>query len=109
MIETAIAFMILGLMLLVSVIISGLLVRRATFQVIGRFCSLEALDPGKARTVEDLGLAPPEFFQRMFRARDYKPHALQSLSKAGIVRSTQEGKLYMTEERLADNLKCEKA
>jgi hypothetical protein len=96
-------------MVLVSVIISGLLVRRATFQMIDRFCTFEALDPRKARTVEELGLSPRVFFQRMFRTRDYKPYALQSLSQAGIVRSSQEGKLYMMEEGLADNLKCEKA
>jgi hypothetical protein len=109
MIETAIVFAIFVLMLLVSVIISGLLVRRATFQVIDRFCSCEALDARKAKTAEDLGLAPRDAFQRMFRTPDYKPYALQSLSQAGIVSRTQKGKLYMIEERLADNLKCDKA
>jgi hypothetical protein len=95
-------------MVFVSLIISGYLVKGATEEVIGRFCSYEALEIKRARTVEELGLAPRDFFQRIFRARDYKPYALQSLSQAGIIRRTQDGKLYLVEEKLNDNLKCKK-
>jgi hypothetical protein len=109
MIETAIVFMILAVMLFVSVVVSGVLVKRATFQVIDRFCSYEALNAKKAKKVEVLGLAPPDLFQRIFRPRDYKPYALQSLSRAGFVRVTREGKLYLVEDKLNDNLKCKKA
>lgn len=108
MIETAIAFVALALMLFLTLIISGVLVKRAAYQVIDRFCSFDALEGRKARDVQDLGLAPPDFFQRLFRPRDYKPYALQSLNRAGIVRTTREGKLYLVEEKLNDNLKCKK-
>jgi hypothetical protein len=106
MIGTVIVFTVLGLMLFMSVIISGLLVKRATYQVIDRFCSFDALEPGKAKNMEQLGLVPPGLFERLFRPRDYKPYALQGLSKAGFVRATQEGKLYLVEEKLNDKLKC---
>jgi hypothetical protein len=106
MIETALVFMILAVMLLASLIISGLLVKRATYQVIDRFCSYHAVQARRARRPEELGLVPPDFFQRLFRLRDYKPYVLQSLRRAGAVRVTQEGKLYLAEEKLRDSLKC---
>jgi hypothetical protein len=108
-IETAILFLVLMLMIFMSLLISGYLVKRATEEVIGRFCSYDALEIRKARTLKDLGLVPRDFFQRLFRRRDYKPYALQSLSQAGIIRTTQEGKLYLVEERLNDKLKCKKS
>ncbi len=106
MIETAILFLILAVMLFSSVLVSGWLVKRATFQVIDRFCSYKALNAKKARKVEELGLASPDIFQRLFRPRDYKPYALQVLSRAGLIRVTGEGRLYLMEEKLNDDLKC---
>jgi hypothetical protein len=108
-IETAILFLVLMLMIFMTVLISGYSVKRAMEEVIGRLCSYDALEFRKARTLKDLGLVPRDLFQRLFRRRDYKPYALQSLSQAGIVRSTQEGKLYLVEDRLNDNLKCKKS
>ena len=108
MIGTALVFMILALMLFASFMISGYLTRRATYQVIDRFCSYDALEAKKARKVDELGLAPPDFFQRLFRPRDYKPYALQMLSKAGAVRLTREGKLYLVEQKLNEKLKCKR-
>jgi hypothetical protein len=108
MIETALVFVVIAMMLFVSLIISGFLFKRAAYQVIDRFCSFDALDAKKARKEEELGLAPRDFFQRLFRPRDYKPYALQSLNRAGVVRVTREGKLYLVEEKLNDNLKCKR-
>jgi hypothetical protein len=109
MIETAIILVILGLMLFLSVVLSGLLVKRATHQVIDRFCTFEALDIKKARNAQEHGRAPPDLFQRMFRPRDYKPYALQALGRGGFIRMTRDGKLYLVEEKLRDDLKCKQA
>jgi hypothetical protein len=108
MIGTAVLFLGFLLMIFMSLVISGYLGKRATEEVISRFCTYDALEIKRARTVEDLGLAPRDFLQRIFRARDYKPYALRFLSQAGIVRKTQEGKLYLVEERPDDKLKCRK-
>lgn len=89
-------------------IIPGLMVRRAAFKVIRTFCEIDALEPGKAKTQGELGLEPPGFFERFFKPRDYKPHALKIFHEAGIVRSTVDGRLYMVEEKLHDDLKCSK-
>jgi hypothetical protein len=57
-----------------------------------------------AKTVDELGLTPPDFWGRLMRLRDYKPHALQYLKQAGIVLMTEEGKLYMAEEQRDERL-----
>ena len=105
MIQTEIAFLVLALVLCASMIISALLTKRAFHQVIDRFYSYNALEARKAKKAEEIGLAPRGFLERMFRPRDYKPYALRFLKKAGIVRQTQEGKLYLVEEKLSDDLK----
>ena len=37
---------------------------------------------------------------RMFSRRDYKPYALSTLMKADIVQATEEGRLYLSEDKL---------
>jgi hypothetical protein len=37
----------------------------------------------------------------MFRGRDYKPYALTALMNAGVVKTTEDGKLYLSEEKLS--------
>jgi hypothetical protein len=109
MIGTALLFILLALLLLGSFMISGLLVRKATYQVVDRFCTYHALAPRKARSIQELGLVPADFWHRMFRPRDYKPYALQFLRKAGVVKMTQDGKLYLAQEKLHDSLKCRRS
>ena len=108
MIQSEIAFLLLALALFASIVISGILTKRAVHQVIDRFCSYDALEAKKARKAEEIGLAPRDFLERMFRPRDYKPYALRLLKKAGIVRKTQEEKLYLVDEKLSDNMKCKR-
>ena len=40
--------------------------------------------------------------ERMMRRRDYKPHALTALMQVGIIQATEDGKLYLSEEKLAE-------
>jgi hypothetical protein len=86
--------------------IQSLLVKRAMTQVIRTFCSYNALGVGNSKTAEELGLVPPGLIHRLTRLRDYKPYALQILKQAGVVQMTEDGKLYMTEEKLNEGMKC---
>jgi hypothetical protein len=81
------------------------LTRRAIFKVIKIFYQHNALGIEGAKTVYELGLERPDFFQRMTRPRDYKQYALQILIKRGIILENEEGRLYMVEERLDENLR----
>jgi hypothetical protein len=76
--------------------------RRAARQVIRIFRQNNATDSQKARTIDELGLRPPGVLERMMRRRDYKPHALDALIRLGVVKTTGEGKLYLSEARLAE-------
>ncbi len=74
--------------------------KRAVIQVIKRFRHNGALDPESAKTIEELRLNPPTFRERIMRFRDYKPAALQGLIRVGIVQMTEDGRVYLSEEKL---------
>lgn len=86
--------------------VPAIMTKNATLEVIDRFCRYNALEAKDAREQGDLGLNPPDLFQRMTNARDYKPFALKFLKDSDIVRTTDDGKLYMAEENLREDLKC---
>jgi hypothetical protein len=79
--------------------------KRALFKVIGIFCQHEALGIRDAKTLRELGLERPDFFQKMVRPRDYKQYALQILIKRGIVSATEDGKLFLVEDNLDQRLR----
>jgi hypothetical protein len=97
----------LFILLLVILAVLGLWVlprmriKRAVNQVVAIFERYNALDVRSARTINELGLKPPTFLDRMMRMRDFKPYALQILMKAEVVLQTDGGRLYLSQDRLA--------
>ena len=92
------------LTLLFFVLLLGLpaiLNRRAVTQVITLFKNKRALGIDSARTIDELGLRPASFSQRLVSMRDYKPRALEALVKSQVVRITEDDRLYLDEEKLA--------
>jgi hypothetical protein len=71
--------------------------------VIAIFRQNSALDKKTAKTIDELGLAPRGFAERMFHTRDFKPYALNSLMKAGIIKGTEDGRLYLAEDTLMES------
>ncbi len=80
--------------------LSAYLTQRAIFKVIEIFYRNDALSFQSAKTIEELGLTPPDFLQRLTQLRDYKPPALKILIRQGIVKQRPDGKLYLVEEKL---------
>lgn len=80
--------------------------KRAMKKIIGRFCRYNAVEVRTAKTIDELGLRPADFFQRLLKPRDYKPYALQILRQKGIVKLTDDGKIYMVEDKLDTSLRC---
>ncbi|MGD9394441.1 MAG: hypothetical protein PVJ81_05775 [Dehalococcoidia bacterium] len=62
-----------------------------------------ALDKTTAKTIDELGLRPRGFVEGMFHGRDFKPYAMDALVKAGIVKSTDDGRVYLDEEKLMES------
>ncbi len=83
--------------------------KRAIPKVIRIFCRRNALEISNAKTTDELGLSPPDLAQEITKPPDYTQHALRVLKQGGIVSVTEDGKLYMIEEKLSENLRCNRA
>lgn len=70
-------------------------------KVIRVFRKFNAINPKTALTIEELGLKPKPMLERMFRRRDHKPRALQFMLRVALIEVTEDGKLYLDEEKLA--------
>lgn len=84
------------------------LTRRAILKVIKIFYQHHALGMNGAKTLHELGLERPDFYQRMTRPRDYKQSALQLLIKRGIIFENEEGRFFMVEEKLDESLRSKR-
>ena len=87
--------------ILAFVVLPGLLTRRAIPPVLRTLRQHNAVGTSNAKTVDDLGLGARTGIQRLTKPRDYRPRALQFLIRANIVQVTEDGKLYLSEEKLA--------
>ncbi|MFQ6122529.1 MAG: hypothetical protein ACE5LA_05670 [Dehalococcoidales bacterium] len=100
--DTFIIILMVVIFILVLLVLPQFLVMRAVPKVIRIFRRHNAVGIKNAKTLDELGLKPQTMFDRMFRLRDYKPRALQLLIGATIVQMTEDGKLYLDEENLAN-------
>jgi hypothetical protein len=107
MTEASVIFALLAAAALtLSLWLSAYLTHRAVLKVIGIFCRNKALRFQDAKTIEELELTPPNLLQRVTQMRDYKPYALKILTGQGIINRTPDGKLYLSEEKLNPNMRC---
>jgi len=74
--------------------------KRAVNQVVAIFERNNVLDARSAKTIDELGLKPQTSLEGMLRIRDFKPYALQILMKAEVVRQTEDGRLYLSQDKL---------
>jgi hypothetical protein len=77
--------------------IQAFLVKRALTQVIDRFRTSHSLCSQGSKTVDELELRPPDFLERIYKPRDYKPYALKMLIRTGAVRLSGNGKMCLLE------------
>jgi len=76
---------------------------RAIRRVIKTFREKDALDPANAKTKSELGLkssAETRFTDGLFKMRDYKPYIFDSMFQLAIIRETEDGKYYLSEQTL---------
>jgi len=99
------------LFIILLIVIAGLAVllipqwrlKRAIPQVIRIFRDHNAVDIKNAKTGDELGLRPRTMVQQILTGRDYKLDALRVLTEADIIQMTEDGRLYLSEEKLADS------
>lgn len=85
-------------------VIPRFLLIRALKKVVKIFRDHNATNIKDAKAPEELGLKPRSFIDGMFRIRDYKPYALDLLRKGEIVKVTEDGKLYLLEDKVREKL-----
>jgi hypothetical protein len=86
----------------IALFLSARMTKRAVGRVIAIFQKYNAIGIQQAKTVNEMGLTPPSLMDRFTRMRDYKQNALSILMKANIVQTTEEGKLFISAEKLAE-------
>ena len=101
--DTTVIVILVALMLFVMFILPQFLLRRAIPSVIRIFRQGNAVGIENAKTVEELGLKPKSMAQAIFRGREYKITALQVLRNANVIQSTEDGKLYLSENDLSNS------
>ena len=81
-------------------ILPRFMLKRAMSQVLRVFRFYGSLSKENAKSLEELGLKPHGFMERFMKPRDYKPYAVQIFARQGILCQTEDGRLYLSEEKL---------
>ncbi|MBN1367402.1 MAG: hypothetical protein JW967_05710 [Dehalococcoidales bacterium] len=103
-------FILIIIMFLVIIIfLPQFLLKRAVRQVVWIFRNNHATSPATAKTLDELNLTQPGFLQRMVSRRDYKPMAIDLMSKEGIIIMLEEDRCYLSEEKLTGSVLSQRA
>jgi hypothetical protein len=95
---------IMGILLLFVVfILPEIRLRRNIPYLIRIFREAKADVAKNAKTVEELGLKPLSITHSLFGGGIPVQNALQVLKQAKIIQSTEDGKMYLSEENLASS------
>ena len=81
------------------IFIPQLMIKRAVKQVVAILRKHGATSAKMAKFADEMGIKPQGMFTLNMGLRDYKYHALQALLKHEIVQLTEEGKVYLVEEK----------
>ena len=101
--EVLIIILLIIIAIVAMIVLPQWRVKRAVPQVIRIFREYNAIGIKNAKTIDELGLKPRSMLEQMLKRRDYKQYALQALMRAEIIQMTEDGKLYLSEERLNES------
>jgi hypothetical protein len=101
--DTTMILILVALLVFVMFVLPQLRLRTAIPSVIRLFRQSKAVGIENAKTIEELGLKPKSMGQAIIRGQDYRMTALEVLKKAEVIQSTEDGKLYLSEEKLSNS------
>jgi len=99
--DTIILIILFVFIIILYFVLPQIQLRRAISSVIRTFRQNQAISAQNAKTIDELGLRPKSLSQAMFRGTPHKTTALQVLRNAAVIISTEDGKLYLSEENLS--------
>jgi hypothetical protein len=77
---------------------------RAVKTVVNIFRECHATSIDNAKTLDELGLKPRSFASKLYHIRDYKPRVVDWLMNNEIVVMTEDGRLYLQEDKLPEKM-----
>jgi len=86
--------------LFVAFVLPQIRLRRDIPSLIRIFREARAIGVKNAKTTEELGLKPQRVTPFLFRVGDPMQTALKALKKSKVIQSTEDGKMYLSEEDL---------
>ncbi len=92
--------LIMLLLIALAVAVSNFMMRRAIKAVLKLMRDGQALSPDTAKTSDELGFRGRNMFNFKL-LRDYRPQAMQLLITANIIQTTDDGRIFLSEENLA--------
>ncbi|MCJ7515060.1 MAG: hypothetical protein MUO89_03690 [Dehalococcoidia bacterium] len=99
--DSTILILFTALLLIIIFVLPQIMLRSAVSSVIRTFRQSKAVGAQNARTIDELGLRPKSMMQAIFRGTQYKTTALIVLRNAGVIKSTEDKKLYLSEDNLS--------
>ena len=103
-VKSVIILVLMVVLFLVAIIaIPQWMVKRAMRQVIGLLREHNATSAENARALDELGFKPRGIMQNALRGRDYKPYAVDIMVRAQVIQITEDGRLYLSEEKLSSS------
>jgi hypothetical protein len=100
MADVLVVVLLIAALAVAAIYIPRFLLRRATRNVVSLFRGRDATSPATATTLVQLGLVQRKGLERLTRVRDYRPYAMRLLTNTNVVRTTEEGTMYLSEETL---------
>jgi hypothetical protein len=101
--DTNVMLILVVVLLFLVFILPQLRLRISIPSIIRLFRQSNAVGIENAKTLEELGLKPKNIGQAIIRGQDYKLTALEVLKKAEVIQNTEDGKLFLSEEKLSDS------
>ena len=101
--ETTTLIIFTASFLIIIFVVPQIMLRRATSSIIRTLRQRNAVGAQNAKTIDELGLRPKSMTQAIFRGAQYKTTALLVLRNARVIESTEDGKLYLSEENLSNS------
>ena len=99
--EVLVIVLLVAIMLVAMFFIPQWRGKRAVRQVIQMFRGYSAIDTKSAKAPEDLGFKHRGMLEGLLRGRDFKQDALRALMRTEIIQATEDGRLYLSEDRLS--------
>jgi len=99
--DTTTLIILTALVFVIIFVLPQILLRSAISSVIRTFQQKKAVGAQNAKTADELALRPKSMMQSIFRGTQYKTTALLVLRNAGVIMTTEDGKLYLSEDNLS--------